>query len=188
MDSKQKILDGLRRLLLNQGHQGLSIRALANEAGVNHGLVHHYFGSKEGAIKALMDQVTTEKLQQVIQRIQTGPTEEITEAFVDLWIKDEDFGRLILEFNYLGTLYPQINLAIQEITQQRRYFLTQVFGLEESEALLFQSVIVGIQLLRRELPVSQVEEAANELFRIYPLGERFNPDKLKAMVVALGAG
>ncbi len=39
------------RLLERRSAADLSVREIAAEAGVNHGLVHHYFGSKEGLIR-----------------------------------------------------------------------------------------------------------------------------------------
>ena len=41
------LLDAAERLLVDVGYAGITTRALAEEAGVNHGLVHYYFGSNE---------------------------------------------------------------------------------------------------------------------------------------------
>ena len=38
-------VDAAERLLLEVGHAGITTRRLAEAAGVNHGLVHYYFGS-----------------------------------------------------------------------------------------------------------------------------------------------
>ena len=40
----QALLDAAERLLVSEGYAGISTRRLAQEAGVNHGLVHYYFG------------------------------------------------------------------------------------------------------------------------------------------------
>src|SRR3989339_664313 len=179
MDSKEKILLGLKRLLLTKGHRGYSVRALAKEAEVNHGLVHHYFGSKEGVVRALLAQITGEKLRQLVERIEAGAPEEFGEFFVDLWVKDEEFARLIYEFGQLGRQFPAIGKIINEIAEKRRYFLTQVFELSEAQAMLIQAVIFGIQTLRQDLPIEQIRLAAEELFRIFPLDKKFNAKKLK---------
>ena len=52
--TKQKILYGARKSLIKEGHQRSTIKVIANYAGVNHGLVHHYFGSKEELMVALV--------------------------------------------------------------------------------------------------------------------------------------
>ena len=41
------------------GPNAVSVRAIAERAGVNHGLVHHYFGSKAGLIRAVVVYMTT---------------------------------------------------------------------------------------------------------------------------------
>jgi AcrR family transcriptional regulator len=43
------------RLFAAHGPANVSVRAVAVDAGVNHGLVHHYFGSKDGLLRAVLD-------------------------------------------------------------------------------------------------------------------------------------
>lgn len=47
----EALIAALLRLLEGRGAGEISVRDVAAEAGVNHGLVHHYFGSKEGLIR-----------------------------------------------------------------------------------------------------------------------------------------
>ena len=54
--TKQKIIDGARKSLIKEGHRLSTIKVIAGYAGVNHGLVHHYFGSKEELMVALIQQ------------------------------------------------------------------------------------------------------------------------------------
>jgi len=55
MKTRDKIIKGAKDFLLREGQAGVTVRAIAAEAGVNPGLVHHYFGSKENLIIALID-------------------------------------------------------------------------------------------------------------------------------------
>jgi len=41
------LMDAAERLLYEVGYAGVTTRAVAEAAGVNHGLVHYYFGSME---------------------------------------------------------------------------------------------------------------------------------------------
>ena len=41
-------------LLSEVGTRATTVRAVAARAGVNHGLVHHYFGNKDGLLRAAM--------------------------------------------------------------------------------------------------------------------------------------
>ncbi len=43
------------RLFAARGPANVSVREVAVDAGVNHGLVHHYFGSKDGLLRAVLD-------------------------------------------------------------------------------------------------------------------------------------
>ncbi len=45
--TKAEILKAARKLFAAQGILAVSVRDVAKEAGVTHGLVHHYFGTKE---------------------------------------------------------------------------------------------------------------------------------------------
>lgn len=44
---RDALLDAAEQLLLTVGQAGLTTRKVAEQAGVNHGLVHYYFGSME---------------------------------------------------------------------------------------------------------------------------------------------
>src|SRR5262249_39618038 len=45
--AEEALLDAAERLLVQVGYARITTRRLADEAGVNHGLVHYYFGSNE---------------------------------------------------------------------------------------------------------------------------------------------
>ena len=52
------LLDAAERLLEDVGHAGITTRRLAQEAGVNHGLVHYYFGSMENLLARALERFT----------------------------------------------------------------------------------------------------------------------------------
>ena len=52
------LLDAAERLLRDYGHAGITTRRLAQEAGVNHGLVHYYFGSNENLLIVALERFT----------------------------------------------------------------------------------------------------------------------------------
>lgn len=56
------ILDAAVRLIAADGLAGLSIRSVANEAGVSLAQVQYYFGSKDALIEAAFDHASTEFL------------------------------------------------------------------------------------------------------------------------------
>ena len=73
------LLDAAERLLIETGYAGLTTRRVAAEAGVNHGLVHYYFGSMEELLLQVLERFTA----RLIER-QAGMY-EADRAFLDKW-------------------------------------------------------------------------------------------------------
>jgi AcrR family transcriptional regulator len=57
-DAERKFLDAAERLLLRVGYAGITTRNLADEAGLNHGLVHYYFGSMQELLLQVLERFT----------------------------------------------------------------------------------------------------------------------------------
>ena len=58
METEERFLDAAERLLISVGYANISTRRLAEEAGVNHGLVHYYFGSMEHLFVRVLERFT----------------------------------------------------------------------------------------------------------------------------------
>src|SRR5215210_5348271 len=56
--AEHALMDAAERLLVEVGHAGITTRRLAEEAGVNHGLVHYYFGSNESLLVRALERFT----------------------------------------------------------------------------------------------------------------------------------
>jgi AcrR family transcriptional regulator len=56
--AEEALLDAAERLLVDVGHAGITTRRLAEEAGVNNGLVHYYFGSNENLLVRALERFT----------------------------------------------------------------------------------------------------------------------------------
>jgi AcrR family transcriptional regulator len=59
-DSRSLLVAALVELLKTQSIDSISVRDVAAAAGVNHGLVHRYFGSKSGLVDAAVEQLSAE--------------------------------------------------------------------------------------------------------------------------------
>lgn len=55
---KEALLDAAAELFAAHGSRAVSVRDVAARAGVNHGLVHRHFGSKDALRQAVMDRLT----------------------------------------------------------------------------------------------------------------------------------
>ena len=56
--TEQALLDAAERLLVEVGAAGITTRRVAEEAGLNHGLVHYYFGSVEQLLVRVLERFT----------------------------------------------------------------------------------------------------------------------------------
>src|SRR4029453_14342338 len=56
--AEEALLDAAERLLVDVGYARITTRALAEEGGVNHGLVPHFFGSNENLLVRALERFT----------------------------------------------------------------------------------------------------------------------------------
>ena len=54
------LLDAATDLFAARGPGAVSVRDVATRAGVNHGLVHRHFGSKDGLVRAVLDRLVAD--------------------------------------------------------------------------------------------------------------------------------
>ena len=85
-DKRIQILEALNRCLQNKPFDKTSIKDIARAAGVNHGLLHYYFKSKEDILIQYIDYVIDHYRSMVKER------------FNDKKLKDIDKKKLIEEF------------------------------------------------------------------------------------------
>jgi AcrR family transcriptional regulator len=58
VEATDALLNAAEELLVEVGHAGITTRKLAERAGVNHGLVHYYFGSMEDLLLRVVERFT----------------------------------------------------------------------------------------------------------------------------------
>jgi AcrR family transcriptional regulator len=87
--SRQKIFASAERLFADRGFSGVSVRDIANDAGVNPALVGYYFGGKKGLLSEVytrhcmpLNQERMRLLKEFCQA-RNGPTlEQVLQAFI----------------------------------------------------------------------------------------------------------
>ena len=67
------LMDAAERLLYEVGYAGVTTRAVAEAAGVNHGLVHYYFGSMEELLTQTLERFV-EQLALALEALYAEPT------------------------------------------------------------------------------------------------------------------
>lgn len=68
LDTEEKLITATAELLGEVGPRSLSVRAIAERAGVNHGLVHHYFGGKDALLQAAMERLVHNHFQYAMEQ------------------------------------------------------------------------------------------------------------------------
>ena len=158
--SRARLLEAARACLLKHGHAACSVKVIAQEAGVNHGLVHHYFGAKE-ALWAEVVQVEAGRVRASLQ--EHGGT------FMDGFygpqlLRHPDRMRLAVEFLGLAKSNPRVAAALREHFRVNRAALRQRLGLaHEATATLVFAALFGLIIQGGVDPDLPLEAAAHEL-------------------------
>lgn len=73
----RNLLEGARRILARDGYAGLSLSAVAEEAGESKGSIAYYFNNKEGLIVALVDSLVHEANRSLVVESHRFPMGEL---------------------------------------------------------------------------------------------------------------
>lgn len=127
--AEQALLDAAERLLVDVGYAGITTRRLAEEAGVNHGLVHYYFGSNENLLVRALERFT----ERLITRQRELYAAEM--PFVEKWrtamryLMDEDltYEKVSFELQALGWNNPDVRARLARVNGEWRAVLTEAF-------------------------------------------------------------
>lgn len=130
-DPREALLDAAERLLRDAGHAAITTRRLAEEAGVNHGLVHYYYGSNENLLVQALERFTD----RLVARQRELYARDI--PFVEKWrvamdfLVDEDaaYEKVWLELQALAWNDPGIRGRLARVNTEWRAVLTD--ALEE---------------------------------------------------------
>jgi AcrR family transcriptional regulator len=134
--AEEALLDAAERLLVSDGYAAITTRRLAREAGVNHGLVHYYFGSMENLLVRVLERFTA----RLVERQRAMYAADL--PFVEKWRRamsylDEDFAsgyqKVWYELQALAWNRPELRERIAEQTRAWRAVLREAFERARSE-------------------------------------------------------
>ncbi len=123
------LLDAAERLLAEVGYAGITTRRLAEEAGVNNGLVHYYFGSNEQLLVRALERFTSRLLErQRVLYAADGPfLEKWRTAMRHLIGDDVTYEKVWLELQAMAWNDPGLREQLARVNEQWRAVLTQAF-------------------------------------------------------------
>jgi TetR/AcrR family transcriptional regulator len=129
--AEEALLDAAERLLKAEGYPAITTRRLAAEAGVNHGLVHYYFGSVENLLLRVLERFT-ERLTARQRAMYADP--EI--PFLEKWRlamrylvgEDVEYEKIWLELQALAWNNGELRERVARVNDEWRAVLTEAFA------------------------------------------------------------
>jgi AcrR family transcriptional regulator len=123
------LLDAAERLLVDVGYAGITTRRLAEEAGVNHGLVHYYFGSNENLLVRALERFTERLIdrQRALYATDLPFVEKWRTAMRYLVSEDVTYEKVWLELQALGWNHPELRDRLVRVNTEWRAVLTDAF-------------------------------------------------------------
>jgi AcrR family transcriptional regulator len=129
-ETRLKILDAARQMLVEHGAGGTSTRSVAEEAGVPLSLVHYHFGGKQGLLVAVLERENTELLErQRALYAQPGPLADKWRTACDLLDEDINSGfvRVLWELWAAGLADEELKAGWRSALGGWRDLLVSVF-------------------------------------------------------------
>jgi AcrR family transcriptional regulator len=153
--AEEALLDAAERLLAETGYASITTRRLAKEAGVNHGLVHYYFGSNENLLVHALERFTGRLIarQRELYAADVPFTDKWRTAMRYLVGEDVSYQKIWLELQALAWNNPGISERLARVNTEWRAVLTEAFDQP-----------------RRELGIAMPLEALVSLVMTFNLG------------------
>jgi AcrR family transcriptional regulator len=130
-EAVEALLDAAESLLVEQGYGAMTTRKLAEQAGVNHGLVHYYFGSMEEVMVQVLERFTASLIER--QRAMYSSDRPFLEKWRAAWaFQEEDlssgYSKIWLELQAMAWNRPELRARVQQVNEEWRRVLTEAFA------------------------------------------------------------
>jgi AcrR family transcriptional regulator len=127
--TEQALLDAAERLLVEIGAAGITTRRVAEEAKLNHGLVHYYFGSVEQLLVRVLERFTD----RLVERQREMYAADV--PFIEKWrtamgYLDEDrpYQKIWFELQGLAWNRPELRERLAHVHAEWRAVLIEAFA------------------------------------------------------------
>ena len=127
--TEQALLDAAERLLVDVGAAGITTRRVAEEAKVNHGLVHYYFGSVEQLLVRVLERFTDRLVER--QRQMYGadiPFIEKWRTAMGYLDEDRPYQKIWFELQALAWNRPDLRERLARVHAELRAVLIEAFA------------------------------------------------------------
>ncbi|MCB9284456.1 MAG: TetR/AcrR family transcriptional regulator [Lewinellaceae bacterium] len=136
LDTESRILEAAKRVFIRKGYAGARMQEIADEAGINKGLLHYYFRNKDNLFGAIFEEAFRELAPRTV---------EIFESDEPLFTKLEQFIDRYLDFLAERPYLPAF--VIQEINNNPEGLLKKLAesGFQPNPMKLFIQIQMEIQ-------------------------------------------
>jgi AcrR family transcriptional regulator len=129
-DATEALLGAAEELLVEVGYAGITTRNLAERAGVNHGLVHYYFGSMEELLLRVVERFT-DALVERQREMYAADTPFIVKWRTAMRFLEEDaesgYHKVWLEMQAMAWNMPSVRTRIQDVHRRWMSVVTPAF-------------------------------------------------------------
>jgi len=128
--TEEAFLDAAERLLVSVGHAGITTRALAQEAGANHGLVHYYFGSMENLLARVLERFTERMIarQRAMYAAPDVPFIEKWRTAMRYLDADREYQKVWWELQVLAWNRPELRERVAHVNAEWRAVLSEALA------------------------------------------------------------
>lgn len=171
-----RLMDAAERLLYDVGYAGVTTRAVAEEAGVKHGLVHYYFGSMDELLTQTLERFV-DQLAEALEALYDDPGLSFADKWrlgSQFWVDEPTsrFPKILLELLAMGwnmrSLQPrltQVHARFRAIFERHFGQALRDYGLDETQFPLkvIVAAVTSFQLGVIVEGLSDVHEGHQEL-------------------------
>ena len=127
--TEQALLDAAERLLVEVGAAGITTRRVAEEAKVNHGLVHYYFGSVEQLLVRVLERFTDRLVERQRQMYAADvPFLEKWRTAMGYLDEDRPYQKIWFELQALAWNRPDLRERLARVHAEWRAVLIEAFA------------------------------------------------------------
>lgn len=133
---REVLLDAAERLLVAEGYAAATTRRVAERAGLNHGLIHYYFGSMEELFVQVLERFTGSLIERQREMYsQDVPFLKKWRAAMDYLGEDAASGyqKLWLELQAMAWNKPELRERVAKVNAAWREVLTDAFDAAAKE-------------------------------------------------------
>jgi AcrR family transcriptional regulator len=181
--TREAILDAARRAFAEQGYQQATIRGVAELAGVDPALVHHYFGTKQDLFVAAV-QLPINPVPQLMAVLADDPErtgQRIVEVFLSVWDHAAERSPLLALIRSAVGDERAAAMLREFITEEVLGQLAHRLGSPDARlrATLVGSQLIGLAMARyiirveplASAPAAELAAAVGPTLQHYPTGD-----------------